>query len=66
MTVMGVVAALLSPTVVADVRENANKAKAMALKVDLSGSLSKMVILETRINWTQYEQYNTRTNDPTG
>ena len=31
MTVMGVVAALLIPTVVSDVRENANKAKAMAL-----------------------------------
>ena len=66
MTVMGVVAALLIPTVVSDVRENANKAKAMALKVDLSGALSKMVMLENRINWTQYEQYNTRTNDPTG
>ena len=46
MTVMGVVAALLIPTVVSDVRENANKAKAMALKVDLSGALSKMVMLE--------------------
>ena len=34
MTVMGVVAALLILTVVSDVRENANKAKARALKVN--------------------------------
>ena len=63
MTVMGVVAALLIPTVVSDVRENANKAKAMALKVDLSGALSKMVMLENRINKNPDGQNEAEQND---
>ena len=66
MTILGVVAAFLIPTIVTDVREHANRARRQAMAVDISNALSHMVMLENRISWSENEQINIRTNEPTG
>ena len=76
MTILGVVAAFLIPTIVTDVREHANRARRQAMAVDISNALSHMVMLENRISWnrevrnnsngSQYIRFENRTNEPTG
>ena len=36
------------------------------MAVDISNALSHMVMLENRISWSENEQINIRTNEPTG
>ncbi len=63
LTIIGVIAAMILPTIITDVKESAFKAKKQTLALELASVLNEMALTESRINKSESE---TLSNEPTG